>query len=432
MRKPLQFSLLLCLTALLCACLTGCGSKQTLTVYADGDYISQSVIDAFTEETGIEVTYVTGSRTPEAEEETLFEDTSTQTAESAIQEALSPVINEEQDPYDDPYSGMTLVEILQSTRDASIAAAEEKAAKRGDTSLGEVEYDPAVYDVILTDGATLGELIENDLLLPLDLAQVTNRKNINAEFTGLDYDPDSRYTVTTMWGTLGLLWNTQLVAEQLTTWDDLWDETYAGQILMPDSLRDTLSVALLSLEKYPNATKESTLNAAFDKLEEQQSLVAEYSNRDAYILMQNDRSALYPCFSGDALSMMSENGNLAFLIPSDGTCRITFGYAVAADSQFAEDAMTFINYMCSATNLAKNAVHSKYSLTSDLAKERLDDYWSTNPVAYPDESILEGTQILTTFSAENRELVSQRWAQLTGQTADSGTEAENEEGDAST
>ncbi|MCD8334861.1 MAG: extracellular solute-binding protein [Clostridiales bacterium] len=432
MRKPLQFSLLLCLTALLCACLTGCGSKQTLTVYADGDYISQSVIDAFTEETGIEVTYVTGSRTPEAEEETLFEDTSTQTAESAIQEALSPVINEEQDPYDDPYSGMTLVEILQSTRDASIAAAEEKAAKRGDASLGEVEYDPAVYDVILTDGATLGELIENDLLLPLDLAQVTNRKNINAEFTGLDYDPDSRYTVTTMWGTLGLLWNTQLVAEQLTTWDDLWDETYAGQILMPDSLRDTLSVALLSLEKYPNATKESTLNAAFDKLEEQQSLVAEYSNRDAYILMQNDRSALYPCFSGDALSMMSENGNLAFLIPSDGTCRITFGYAVAADSQFAEDAMTFINYMCSATNLAKNAVHSKYSLTSDLAKERLDGYWSTNPVAYPDESILEGTQILTTFSAENRELVSQRWAQLTGQTADSGTEAENEEGDAST
>ncbi|MCD7820910.1 MAG: spermidine/putrescine ABC transporter substrate-binding protein [Clostridiales bacterium] len=432
MRKPLQFSLLLCLTALLCACLTGCGSKQTLTVYADGDYISQSVIDAFTEETGIEVTYVTGSRTPEAEEETLFEDTSTQTAESAIQEALSPVSNEEQDPYDDPYSGMTLVEILQSTRDASIAAAEEKAAKRGDTSLGEVEYDPAVYDVILTDGATLGELIENDLLLPLDLAQVTNRKNINAEFTGLDYDPNSRYTVTTMWGTLGLLWNTQLVAEQLTTWDDLWDETYAGQILMPDSLRDTLSVALLSLEKYPNATKESTLNAAFDKLEEQQSLVAEYSNRDAYILMQNDRAALYPCFSGDALSMMSENGNLAFLIPSDGTCRITFGYAVAADSQFAEDAMTFINYMCSATNLAKNAVHSKYSLTSDLAKERLDDYWSTNPVAYPDESILEDTQILTTFSAENRELVSQRWAQLTGQTADSGAEAESEEGDAST
>ncbi|MCD7886742.1 MAG: spermidine/putrescine ABC transporter substrate-binding protein [Clostridiales bacterium] len=432
MRKPLQFSLLLCLTALLCACLTGCGSRQTLTVYADGDYISQSVIDAFTEETGIEVTYVTGSRTPEAEEETLFEDTSTQTAESAIQEALSPVSNEEQDPYDDPYSGMTLVEILQSTRDASIAAAEEKAAKKGDTSLGEVEYDPAVYDVILTDGATLGELIENDLLLPLDLAQVTNRKNINAEYTGLDYDPDSRYTVTTMWGTLGLLWNTQLVAEQLTTWDDLWDETYAGQILMPDSLRDTLSVALLSLEKYPNATKESTLNAAFDKLEEQQSLVAEYSNRDAYILMQNDRAALYPCFSGDALSMMSENGKLAFLIPSDGTCRITFGYAVAADSQFAEDAMTFINYMCSATNLAKNAVHSKYSLTSDLAKERLDDYWSTNPVAYPDESILEGTQILTTFSAENRELVSQRWAQLTGQTADSGTEAESEEGDAST
>ncbi|MCD8145913.1 MAG: spermidine/putrescine ABC transporter substrate-binding protein [Clostridiales bacterium] len=430
MSKPLRFPLLLGLTALLCACLTGCGSKQTLTVYADGDYISQSVLDAFTEETGIEVTYVTGSRTPEAEEETLFEDTSTQTAASAVQEALSD--NGERDPYDDPYSGMTLVEILQSTRDASIAEAEEKAAKKGDASVGEIEYDPAVYDVILTDGATLGELIENDLLLPLDLSQVTNRKNINAEYTGLDYDPDARYTVTTMWGMLGVLWNTQLVEEQLTSWDDLWNEAYAGQIIMPDSLRDCLSVALLSLEKYPNATKESTLNAAFDKLEEQQALVADYSNRDAFFLMQNNRAALYPCFSGDALSMMSENANLAFLIPSGGTCRITFGYAVAAASQYSEDAMTFINYMCSATNLAKNAVYSKYSLTSDLAIEKLDDYWSSNPVAYPDESILTGTQIITTFSAENRALVNARWAQLTGQTTDNDTDTETEEGDTST
>ncbi|MCD8354099.1 MAG: spermidine/putrescine ABC transporter substrate-binding protein [Clostridiales bacterium] len=429
MSKPLKFPLLLALTALLCACLTGCGEKHTFTVYADGDYISQSVLDAFTEETGIEVTYVTGSRTPEAKEETLFEDTSTQTAASAVEEALSDS-DDERDPYDNAYSGMTLVEILQSTRDASIAEAEEKAAKEGDTSIGEIEYDPAVYDVILTDGATLGELVENDLLLPLDTSLVTNQDNINEEFTGLDYDPDNRYTVTTMWGMLGVLWNTQLVEEQLTSWDDLWNEAYAGQIIMPDSLRDCLSVALLSLEKYPNATKESTLNAAFDKLEEQQPLVADYSNRDAFILMQNDRAALYPCFSGDALSMMGENANLAFLIPSGGTCRITFGYAVAADSQYSEDAMTFINYMCSATNLAKNAVYSKYSLTSDEAKEQLDDYWSTNPVAYPDESILAGTQIITTFSAENRELVNQRWAQLTGQTTD--TDTETEEGDTST
>ncbi|MCD8050763.1 MAG: spermidine/putrescine ABC transporter substrate-binding protein [Clostridiales bacterium] len=431
MSKPLKFPLLLALTALLCACLTGCGEKHTFTVYADGDYISQSVLDAFTEETGIEVTYVTGSRTPEAEEETLFEDTSTQTAASAVEEALSPASDDERDPYDDAYSGMTLVEILQSTRDASIAEAEEKAAKKGDASIGEIEYDPAVYDVILTDGATLGELVENDLLLPLDASLVTNGDNINEEFTGLDYDPDSRYTVTTMWGMLGVLWNTQLVEEQLTSWDDLWNEAYAGQIIMPDSLRDCLSVALLSLEKYPNATKESTLNAAFDKLEEQQPLVADYSNRDAFILMQNNRAALYPCFSGDALSMMGENANLAFLIPSGGTCRITFGYAVAADSQYSEEAMEFINYMCSATNLAKNAVYSKYSLTSDAAKEQLDDYWSTNPVAYPDESILTGTQIITTFSAENRELVNQRWAQLTGQTTDNDTDTETEEGDAS-
>lgn len=411
MKKSLKPLFLLTVSLLLVCSLTGCGKKHTFTVYADGDYISQNLIDAFTEETGIEVTYMTGSRTPEPFEETLFADTSTQTAESAINEALADDSSapDQKDPYDDPYSGMNLTEILQSTRTAS----EEKAKQKGDSS-EEIEYDPAVYDVILTDGSTLGELIENDLLLPLEYTQITNIKNISEDYTGLSYDPENRYTITTMWETMGLLWNTQLVEDQQTSWDSLWNKDYAGQILMPSNQRDCLSVALLSMGKYANATKASTLNAAFDKLEEQKPLVAEYTDRDAFILMENNRAALYPCYSGDALTMMSENSNLAFLIPSGGTYRVTFGYGVAADSMYSEEAAQFINYMCSVTNLAKNAVYSKYSVTSDDAAAKMDEHWRTNPIAYPDKSVLKGTKILTTLSTENRVLCQERWNKLMG------------------
>lgn len=413
MKRSLKPLLLLTAGLLLACSLTGCTKKHTLTVYADGDYISQALIADFTEETGIEVNYVTGSRTPGVFEETLFADTSTQTAESAINEALSNT-NEAQDPYDDPYSGMTLSEILQSTRDEAIEEAEANAEKKGDASIGEVEYGPAVYDVMLTDGATLGELRENGLLLPLDYAKTTNVKNINENFTHLEFDPDGKYTITTMWETMGLLWNTQLVDEQQTSWDSLWNANYAGQILMPSNQRDCLEVALLSNGQSVNDADESALNAAFDKLEEQKPLVAEYSDRDAFILMENNRAALYPCYSGDALAMMSENSALAFLIPADGTYRITFGYGIAADSVYSEEAMQFVNYMCSATNLAKNAVYSKYSVTSENAINKLDDNWRTNPIAYPDESVLKDTQILSPLSPESRALCKERWAQLIG------------------
>lgn len=430
MKRSLKPLLLLTIGLLLACSLTSCGKKHTFTVYADGDYISQPLIDAFTEETGIKVEYVTGSRTPDVFEETLFADTSTQTAESAVNEALSNA-DEEKDPYDDPYSGMTLHEILQSTRDEAITKAEEKAEKNGDASIGEVEYGPAVYDVILTDGATLGELRENDLLLPLSYAKTSNIKNIDSDFTNLDYDPNSKYTITTMWETMGLLWNTQLVNEQQTSWSSLWNENYAGQILMPSNQRDCLAVALLAMGQSVNDADEAALTAAFDTLEDQKPLVAEYADRDAFILMENNRGALYPCYSGDALAMMSENSDLAFLIPSDGTYRITFGYAVAADSMYSEEAMQFINYMCSTTNLAKNAVYSKYSSTSEKAIEKLDEYWRANPIAYPDQSILNGTQILSTLSPESQVLCDNRWSQLTGRSKADGEQAATNEGGAS-
>lgn len=417
MKKFLKPLFVLAVSMIMLFSLTGCGKeKHVFTVYADGNFISQPLIDAFTEETGIEVNYITGTRTPEAFETTLFADTSVQTAESAINEALSGGgdSSAETDPYDDPYQGMSLVEILQSTRTASEERAREEAEKQGDTSVGEIEYDPAVYDVILTSGPELGELVEADLLLPLDDSQLNNRKNISESFTGLSYDPEDKYTVTAFWETLGLLWNTRLVSEQQTSWSSLWDENYAGQILMPSNQRDALAVALLASGKNPNAYKEKTLNDALDKLEEQKSLVADYVDRDAFILMENGRAALYPCYSGDALNMMSENADLAFLIPSEGTCRITFGYAVAADSMYSEEAMSFINYMCSRTNLAKNAVYSMYSVTSDAAEDRLDENWRSNPLAYPAESVIKNTKILDTQSLENRELCTQRWKELLG------------------
>ena len=61
-RKPI--ALLLILSMLLALSLTGCGKDTALTVYAEGNFIRQDLIDAFTEETGIEVNYIIGTRSP--------------------------------------------------------------------------------------------------------------------------------------------------------------------------------------------------------------------------------------------------------------------------------------------------------------------------------------------------------------------------------
>ena len=69
---------------------------------------------------------------------------------------------------------------------------------------------------------------------------------------------------------------------------------------------------------------------------------------------------------------MYKRQNLAFVLPDEGSWRICYSYCISAGSEWTEEAEKFVNYMCSASKLAKNAVYCKYSTTSDQALEKMD------------------------------------------------------------
>lgn len=407
---------LLAASLLLAGSLTGCSlKKHTFTVYAEGDYISEALLESFTEETGIKVNYVTGDRTPAHLEETYFGDSSD--PESALSEALGQS-DSDSDPADaaseEEEADTSPLSVLQASR----AQSETSSASGDGSGSAEPDYDPAEYDVIFTSGSVISELAEAELLLPLSYESIDQVSNIDSEFIGLSYDPNNLYSVTTLWGTLGLLVNTSLVSEQVNTWGVLLDSAYQGQIVMPSTAEECIPVALLAGGLGASVTDETSLNAVYDLLETQRPLVADYAGRDAFLLMQNNQAALYPCYSGDAVAMMSENPSLTFVIPQEGTVRQTFGYCVAADTIYSDEAHQFINYMCSAENLAKNAVYAKYAATSTAAREQMDESWSGNLLLYPDSSVTENISTLSGLSGDLKTLSDEKWAALTAQSAD--------------
>lgn len=409
------------LAASLCAALlTGCAfGKKTITVYADGDYLDPKVLEAFTEETGIKVKYVVGTRTPTAEEKAAYAEEQGLTSGNASYYTSANAILIDQarkDSGTDRYDGMSLREILLSTRakkldgePATNGDAAAYTAANAETS-GDAEamtYPASAYDVILTDNSTIAELANCQLLMQLDEDTVPNAANIDEEWQLDDY------SITCLWETMGLLWNTSLIDTHQTRWSSLQDLAYAGKLLMPNNEHDCIAIALNALGYDVNTDDPEEIQAAYDFLEKQRDLVFTYTGRDAYPLMENGFAALMPCYSGDALYMMQQNSDLVFAIPSGGSFRISFGYCIPADSQKAEQAASFIDYMCSETNLAKNAVYCKYSLTSEGAVEKLDSSWHTNPLAYPPESITADAALLSNPTPEIRAQNSVFWTDFT-------------------
>lgn len=145
-----------------------------------------------------------------------------------------------------------------------------------ETMYPKVEAGAAQYDVVCPSDYMIDKMIENDLLAEINLDNIPNAKeNIGDQYWEMSkqFDPENKYSIPYCWGTVGILYNKTMVDEPVTSWDILWNEKYADNILMQDSVRDAFMVALKKNGNSMNTTDTAELTAAKDALVAQKPLV---------------------------------------------------------------------------------------------------------------------------------------------------------------
>ncbi len=88
------------------------------------------------------------------------------------------------------------------------------------------------YDICFPSDYIIEKMLEDDMLAELDHSKIPNIANIDARFMDLPFDPDNKYSVPYMWGTVGIVYNTTLVDDPVDSWDILWNPKYEKQIIM--------------------------------------------------------------------------------------------------------------------------------------------------------------------------------------------------------
>ncbi|NLE25045.1 MAG: spermidine/putrescine ABC transporter substrate-binding protein, partial [Clostridiaceae bacterium] len=164
MKKPVLLFVVLVLVLSMVVPLTGCGSGVTINVFNWGEYMDETLIDEFEDQTGIKVNYKT------------------------------------------------------------YATNEELLAK--------MEAGGSSYDVVFPSDYAISEMIKKGMLLEIDFSNIPNYKYIDEKYKNTEYDPENRYSVPYFWGTIGILYNTDMVNEPVDSWDILWNPEYKGEILM--------------------------------------------------------------------------------------------------------------------------------------------------------------------------------------------------------
>lgn len=247
------------------------------------------------------------------------------------------------------------------------------------------------YDVIVPSDYMVERLILEKLIQPLDYTLLDNAKYINAEFKHASYDPGNLYSIPFFWGTVGILYNPDMVSDSVKGWDILFNPKYKGNIIMLDSSRDNMLIALRQRGFSANSTNLAELKLAKKDLMQQFPLVYAYLVDQAKDHMINEECALAVLYSGDALDAIQENQKLRYFIP-DNSNIWTDAMCIPKNANNVLGAHAFINFMLRPENMAKNAEAVGYAIPQDAAKKLLPLETQEDTNAYPPLSKLEGLE----------------------------------------
>ena len=271
----------------------------------------------------------------------------------------------------------------------------------------------AYYDIIIPSDYMISRMAENGMLEKLNYANIPNfEKYIDENFKNPDYDANQEYSVPYTWGTVGLVYNSKYITEEIDSWDVLWDEKYSGKILMFSNSRDAFAIALRRLGYSMNTENPDELREAAESLKEQKDVVQAYVMDQVFDKMTEENAWVAPYYAGDYITMSETNADLKFVFPKEGFNQFVDSMCIPKGCVNQEAAEMFINFMCEPKVSAENCSYIGYSTPISAAKNLMDANVVENEVAYPDSEILANSETFRNLSDETNKLLDDLWIEV--------------------
>ena len=256
-----------------------------------------------------------------------------------------------------------------------------------------IASDPSSYDVVCPADYTVSRMISLDMVEPLDYDQLPNTKEHIGKryFEAMEaFDPGNQYAVPYFWGTVGILYNTTMVDDEVNSWDILWNPKYKGEILMQDSVRDAFMIPMIRNGFSINTVDPAEVEIAAQDLIDQAPLVQAYVVDQVRDKMIGNEAALGVIYSGEALYCQWENEDLEYVVPDEGSLVWFDSWVITKNARNKENALKWIDFPSRPEIALMNFEFITYSVPNETAREMIEDEELRNSeIAFPGEDILD-------------------------------------------
>ena len=279
-----------------------------------------------------------------------------------------------------------------------------------------VESGAVAYDIACPSDYMISRMIQNGMLSEIDYDKMPNaRDNIGTQYyeQSRGFDPDNKYSVPYCWGTVGILYNKTMVEEPITRWEQLWDEKYADNILMQDSVRDSFMVVEKLNGFSMNTLNPAELEIAKNALIRQKPLVQAYVVDQVRDKMIGGEAAIGVIYSGEAIYTQRENSDLVYVVPEEGTNVWIDSWVILKNAPNKANAEKFIDFMCRPDIALQNFDYITYSTPNTAARELIEDEEIKNSeIAFPDLSQYDNLETYVYLGEDGDSLYNELWKEV--------------------
>jgi spermidine/putrescine transport system substrate-binding protein len=247
----------------------------------------------------------------------------------------------------------------------------------------------ATYDLIQPSEYTVESLIKLKKLAELDHSKLPNLKNLGFEYANLGHDPGLKYSVPWMAGSVGIVVNTERIKEPIKGYKDVFQDKYAGRIVVVNDNRELVSWALDTLGLPINDCSPAALAKAKPIVGKWVKLIKVYDSDSPKTPLLNGDVDLGIVWSGEAATLYNQDHKFKYILPDEGAHQFVDNLCIPANAPHKEAAMQFINYILRPEVSKK--ISDKFPYTNPnlearklLSKEQLD-----NPASYPKPQKME-------------------------------------------
>lgn len=273
-----------------------------------------------------------------------------------------------------------------------------------------------VYDVVIPSDYMIQRLISEGYLQQLDPARIEEGLvQIDDDILDLPYDPGNQYSVPYFWGTVGIVYDKEVVDPadlEKEGWNIFQDEKYKGDIYLYDSERDQFMTALKALGYSMNTEDPEELQEAYDwLLQVVNTMDPEIVTDEIIDNMANARKALGLIYSGDATYVIDENDQMGYFLPDQGTNIWVDGMCIPKNAANVDLAYAFINYVAGYEAQIMNSEYVGYTAANEEAAHELAQGAYEGIESYIPRSGFDKDETFE-YNANTRKTIADYWSRV--------------------